>query len=137
VTIDASGGSDGTIVDVQGGDESWKLTTGGGVIAQVPGWVPVYPDTEPQGGHAVERDDGVSGGFQLETGDSVTAVIDFFRSRLSADGFSVEVNTISGTGGTQGGLVKGVNEDAGRSVTIMIGSDDGRTSVTVSYRESG
>jgi hypothetical protein len=135
VTIDASGGEDGTVVDVKDGKESWKLTAGAGAATKIPEWVPVYPGTEPGGGYSTEREQGISGVFQLETDDAIAAMIDFYRSTLEEDGFNVNVNTFSGGDGEEGGLVNATSEETQRTVTVMVGSGEGQTTATVTFNE--
>jgi len=135
VTIDATGGEEGTVVDVKGDQQSWKLTTGAGALTNVPDWVPVYPGTEPEGGHSMTREHGVSGAFQLRTEDSVASVIDYFKSRLEKGGFAVSVNTFSAGDGKDGGMVNGSDQESQRGVTVMVGSEEGTTTITVTFNE--
>ena len=136
VTIDATGSMDDGTISVTRGDESWKLKTGIETSADLPSWVPVYPGAEVDSPHVVVSEGRTSGGFQLSVSDEVAAVVGFYRSQLEADHFAVRVNEFSAGEGEAGAVVNGSGGDDGRSVTVMIRSDDdGSTRVVVSFQE--
>jgi hypothetical protein len=136
VTIDASGDEEGTVVSVTDDKgKTVKLTAGAEASGELPDWLPLYPGTEPQGRHAMTGDEGIRGAFQLETDDPVSEVVEFYRSSLSEEGLSVNTNVFSGDAGEQGGLVTGSNDAEGRSVTVMVGTEDGRRTISVTYSE--
>ena len=70
--------------------------------------------------------------LHFTTDDAVAEVLDFFRNALKANGFQVTVNTYSG-GDNEGAMINSVMEAENRSVIIIIGSDDGSTTVNVTY----
>jgi hypothetical protein len=135
VTVDASGGDEGTIVKVQEGEETWKLTAGAEAAARIPEWVPEYPGVEPQHSSSVTRDGGIGGTFQITSDDAVSGVISFYRSRLEEAGFDVSVNTFSGSEGEEAGVVNGRHDEAGRTVAVMVGTDGEKTTASVTYNE--
>lgn len=136
VTIDATGDDEAGTISVTKGDETWKLKTGVETRADVPPWVPVPPGAEVSNPHVVESEGRTTGGFQLRSTDSVQSAVDFYRSRLEADGLSVRVNDFSAGEGEAGAVVNGSGGDDGRSVTVMIRTDDdGSTRIVVSFQE--
>jgi hypothetical protein len=135
VTIDASGGEGEEVISVTGDEGEWKLSTGGTGAGDVPDWVPVYPETEPVASHVFEGSEGVRGTCQLETDDGAAQVIDFYQDRLQQAGYEVTVNRFSSTDGDEGGVVNAEHGASGRAVVVMVGTEDGRTTASVSYSE--
>ena len=136
MTIDASGQNEGKGVTITSseGDKTMKLTTGA-EAGDVPDWVPIYPGAEPQGVNTMSGDEGSSGVFQVTTDAAVSDVISYYKTALDKDGFEVTVNTFAGSGGEEGGMVRGQLSTAKRNVTAMIGVADGATTVNISYSE--
>ncbi len=135
VTIEASGDPEEGTLKVNSGDETWTLKTGVESHAEVPDWVPVFPDTETESTHSMTSDGRMSGGFQLQSDHDVDTVLEFYRSRLETMGFKVRVDRFSSED-DNGGVVHGQLEDSGRAVTVMVRSDeDGSTRAAVSYQE--
>jgi hypothetical protein len=135
VSIDASEVEDGNVVTVTGDEGSWKLTTGAEAAGELPNWVPVYPGTEAEGLSTFSGDDGVRGTFGLKTEDGVSEVISFYRSQFEEQGYSVSSNVMSGDDGEQGGLVTGSHEESGRSVTVIVGTEDDGTKIAITYAQ--
>jgi hypothetical protein len=136
VTIEASGEPEEGTLKVKSGDDTWTLRTGMETTGDVPDWVPVYPELTPENPHSVTTDEGLNGGFQLETGDGVDQVVAFYRHQLSGADFETRVNEFSGGDGESGAVVYGEKESAGRSVTIMVRQDEeGATRIAVSYQQ--
>ena len=135
VTIDASGGEGEEVISVTGDEGEWKLTTGGTGAGDIPDWVPVYPETEPLASHVFEGSEGVRGTCQLDTDDGAAEVIDFYQERLQQAGYEVTVNRFSSTDGEEGGVVNAEHEASGRNLVDMVGTENGRTTASVSYSE--
>jgi hypothetical protein len=135
VTIDASGEEGEGVVTVKGDEGEWKLTTGSSGAGEIPDWVPLYPGTEPLSSNVFEGSEGVRGTCQLETGDRASQVVDFYQERLQQAGFEVTVNRFSSSDGEEGGVVNAEHGASGRSVVVMVGAEDGKTSASVSYSE--
>ncbi|MCP4899640.1 MAG: hypothetical protein GY906_21960 [bacterium] len=133
VTISGEEGDDGSVVSITGdeGSLTFGSTERGG--ENIPEWVPVYPGTEPSGGFFMERDDGTSGAFEVETSDSADEVVEFYRQQLSSAGFQIRVNTFSGDDGTENAMIIGDDQSNKRGVQVAVGREEGKTSVTVSY----
>lgn len=137
VSVEAKGeGEEGT-VSVTKGDQTWKLKTGVETVGEIPAWVPVIPGGEVESPHVVTSEGKTSGGFQLRTSESVEAATDFYRERLKAGGFEVNVNTFSMGEAESGAVVTGSQGDGGRNMTAMIRTEEGATRVVVSYQEGG
>lgn len=136
VTFDAQQDGEGGTLKVSGGDEGggFELSTGNAVTEPIPDWVPVPDGAEPTNRHSMTLDKGLNGGFQLDSKLPVADVLDFYRERLEAAGYTASVNTFDGEGGT-GGMVNGNDANGGRSVVVMARSEDGTTTVTVSYHQ--
>ena len=135
VTIEASGDPEEGTLKVNSGDETWTLKTGVETHGEVPDWVPVFPDTETTSTHSMTSDGRMSGGFQLQSDEDVDTLLDFYHSRLDALGFDVRIDRFSSEG-EDGGVVHAQKKDSGRSVTVMVRSDDdGSTRAAVSYQE--
>jgi hypothetical protein len=66
----------------------------------------------------------VSGGFEVETGDAVADVLEFYRAALDAAGFTVSVNTYSADN-SEGGMVNANHPDDKRSVVVIVSSESG------------
>lgn len=117
-------------MEVQGADGS----TASFGSAQIPGWVPAYPGATAEGVYGAETDTDNSGSFSFTTGDSVNDVFAFYKEQLEGAGFKVTENKISG-GGAEGGFVSGESTDGKRTVTLTVGSDSGKTTVSGLFNE--
>ena len=137
VSVDATGDGEQGTFSVTRGDETWKLKTGVDTAGEIPGWVPVVEGAEIESPHVVESEGKTSGGFQLRSTESVEAATAFYRERLEADGFEVNVNSFSMGEADSGAVVIGSQGDGQRSVTAMIRTEEGATRVVVSYQEGG
>jgi hypothetical protein len=135
VTIDASGGEGEEVISVTGDEGEWKLTTGGSDAGDLPDWVPLYPGTEPMASHVFEGSEGVRGTCQLETDDGAAQVIDFYQKQLQQAGYEVTVNRFSSSDGEEGGVVNAEHGASGRAVVVMVGTESGRTTASVSFSE--
>ena len=132
VTIDLSEAEDGTVRIESSDGEGFALTTGAAVTDEIPQWVPVYPESEPKNRGTMTTNDSVNGNFSLSTDDTVAEVLEFYRNKLKEVGFQVTVNTYSG-GDNEGAMINSVLEAENRNVIVVIGSDDGSTTVNVTY----
>ena len=86
-----------------------SFSTGAAEAAELPDWVPLYPGCEPTGAYTMSSADGLNGGFQLETGDSVQEVLAFYQTALKELGLELQVSTFSGDSGSRGGMVRALN----------------------------
>ncbi len=132
VTVDVSDAEDGTVRIESSDGDGFAITTGAAVTEELPEWVPVYPGSEPANRGTMSTNDTVNGNFTLSTDDPVAEILDFYRTALKEDGFEVTVNTYSG-GDNEGAMINGAREAGNRNVIVVIGSDDGATTVNVTY----
>lgn len=135
VVIDADPDEGEATISVSGDEGEWKLTAGPVDEGDLPDWVPVYPGAEPSGRHVMEGAEGIRGTFQLAIDDGVAEVIEFYRSQFEEAGYSVTVNTFSGGEGDEGGVINANHGDDRRGFVVMVGTEDGQTTATVSYSE--
>lgn len=132
VTVDVSEAKDGTVRIESSDGEGFALTTGAAVSDEIPEWVPVYPGAEPENRGTMKTNDSLNGNFTLKTDDTVAEVLDFFRNALKEAGFQVNVSTYSGDG-ADGAMINGSIEAEKTNVIVIIGRDDGATTVSVTY----
>jgi len=132
VTVDVSEAESGTVKVESSDGEGFALTTGAAVSEEIPEWVPIYPGSEPANRGTMKTDDSISGNFTAGSEDSVAAVLEFYRETLKSAGFQVNVNTYSGSD-NEGALINGSAEDDGKTVVVLIGDDDGSTTINVTY----
>jgi hypothetical protein len=130
VSVEAKG-EEGTF-NITRGDQTWKMRTGVDTTGDIPAWVPVIPGGEVESPHVVESEGKTSGGFQLRSTESVEAATQFYRERLEADGFEVNVNSFTMGETESGAVVTGSQAGGGRNVTAMIRTEEGATRVVVS-----
>jgi len=136
--------SEGETVTFSGSEEGFKVTdesgatvmaAGGAGTEGVPEWVPVYPGTSSEGGLVMRQQGRVSGSFSITTDDPPETVLEYFRATLREAGFEVRVNTYSEGDTTTGGVVYAEDKANGRTVTVMLGVENGQTTGSVSYSE--
>jgi hypothetical protein len=132
VTVDVSEAEEGTVKIQSSDGEGFQLTTGAAVSEDVPTWVPVYPGTEPTNRGSMKTESTVSGNYKATTDDEVDVVLDYFKDQLKAAGYKVSINTYAGDE-NQGGMVNGTLE--GRTVVVVVTTDDGATGITVTHNE--
>jgi len=132
MTVDVSDAEDGTVKIESSDGDGFAITTGAAVSEEIPDWVPVYPGSEPANRGTMKTNDSVNGNFTLGTDDAVSEVLEFYREQLKSIGFQVTVNTYSG-GDNEGAMINSVQEAENRTVIVVIGSDDGSTTVNVTY----
>ena len=100
---------------------------------KLPSWVPSYPGSTPQVTIAAKGDSsdgaGEGGNFTFTTSDSASRVLRFYQDKAREMGMQVKL-----TGTTQdAGMVIATDEDSRRTLTAIIGTDGGSTTVNVTY----
>lgn len=134
VSMEIAGeGEGGSLRVSKGGEET--LTYGGGAAAEMPSWVPVYSDLEPEGIFSMREEGRVSGAFSLTTSDAVAEVMSFYEGRMADLGFTVERSDFSGPSGQQGQL-RGTTDSGERGLTVTISSQEDATQIVVNYEGS-
>jgi hypothetical protein len=115
-------------VQIQGPDG--QTTFGAGTKVQTPSWLPTYPAALSEGVMSATGKDGSTGTIVQKTADSPTQMLETFEKALKAGGF--EVNTIRNP---EGGIVIGEQKAMKRHVMATIGTSQGQTVATITYRE--
>jgi uncharacterized protein YfiM (DUF2279 family) len=116
-------------------DEGTATFGGGpGGPANLPSWVPTYPNGTVQGTFDSTSPEGRSAAFTVTTSDPIAAVLEFYESQLEGAGLSVQKSTFD-SAGTSGGTVSGTSADDKRTVGVMVSTADGQTSAVVSFTE--
>lgn len=130
-SVTFSAGEGGLEVQSEEGGKSSRLRIGG-AAAEIPSWVPVYPDTEPSSPFISESAEGTQGAFTLTTGDSPDEVISWYTDEIGALGMEPQSSTFS-TAGSRGGMVAGTA--GGRRLDATVASQGDDTLVTVTFSE--
>ncbi len=130
VRIQTSGGDEEGTVTVTDESGTEVMTLGEGASVDLPPWVPVYPGTTATGRFASSSGGTTTVSVGLETTDPVEKVVEFYKARLREEGFETSVTTFAGDDG-KGGIVTGRDESADRSIQVMIGAEDGTTSISL------
>lgn len=148
VQVNAQGGPGGAVqvnaggeqVKVEGGEAAggeaiYKGPEGTAKVGSVtlPAWVPVYPGATAveNGGMVATTDEGVSGTVPYATTDAPGKVIETYVALLTKAGLAVKQKVETG----EGGMVTAMTGDGKRTVTLMLGVDDGKTTMVVSFSE--
>ena len=135
VTVDASELEESGSIKVTDDKGGVVFATGGSVADDIPPWVPVYPDTEPSSRHSMKTDEELSGGFEIETSDTVAEVLAFYRSALEGEGYEISVNTFA-QDDSEGAMVNAQSGSPKRSVIAIINAEGGGpTKVVVTFSQ--
>ena len=116
------------VVQVQG--PNGQTTFGAGTQVQTPDWLRTYPGAPVEGVMSATGKEGTSGTVVQRTADAPAQVIEAFEKALKEGGF--EVNTLRNP---QGGIVIGEQKAMKRHVMVTVGTSQGQTSATVTFRE--
>ena len=134
VTMGMEEGEEGegafTVRDAEG---NTSLRIGAGGEEDIPSWVPRYEDVEVQGTFQSQSEGEVTGSFSFETTDSVEEVMDHYAEAFADEDLSESGRNTYQAGGTRGGTLTG--EGDGRTVSLMLSSEGGKTTVVVTYNE--
>ncbi len=132
-------GSDGSKVNFGDGkvevtDEKGETTTiaGGTGTSNLPDWLPAYPGATASSSFSAT---GASGGAvtMFESTDSADEALAFYEEKLKDAGFTVEKNAYAVNNQTAGGTVSGKNGGDKGEVTVLVGAQGGKTSITVTH----
>ncbi len=136
VETDQEGGT--MHVTGDGGKEgTFDLSFGKGGDEKLPDWVPLYPGAEQSGVYTMTSDDGATGGVTLTTDDAIEKVTDAFREQLKQAGFEVQVNTFTTDEKGTAAMVMGEHQASKRTVHVILGAKDGKTTAAVTYSQGG
>ncbi len=130
VTITSSGDGNAGTLEIKSADGTMKI--GGGAGAKVPTWVPEYPGSTPEGAFAAQTDEGNSGSYTFKTRDSIAAVTKVYEEGFRSMGLKTTSTLTNADGKTGGGIVSAQADR--RSAVVMVGSEDGETTVSVTFK---
>lgn len=128
-SIQIGQGEGGFEVTTEQDGKTSRLRFGAG-NEDVPGWLPVYPGSEPSGTYVATTQDTVSGTFALTTSDASEEVLDWYAGELEGMGLTVERTTFS-TDVNRGGSIRGHEE--GREVSVTVITQDQSTQIQIIF----
>lgn len=125
----------GFTIRADGDDGKTAVVQFGGGSVKLPGWIPNYPGSNVQTTFAAKGVDdnsaGQGGNFSFTTSDSPSKVLSFYQDKVNGLGMKVKMNATT----TEGGSLIAADEPERRSLTVIIGSSSGQTTVNVTYGE--
>jgi len=133
VTLSASGeGQTGTL-EMKSNEGTFKV--GGGGPANLPSWVPSYPASNPQSTMTAEDAHNKHASFNFKTGDAVDKIVSFYKDGFASAGLKVSNSSMSEGNGSTTGMISAKDDAGNREVLVIVGNQNGETTVTVSYNE--
>jgi hypothetical protein len=128
VSIEAP--KNGDAIEIKGKDAAVHI----GGDAKLPHWLPAYPGaTAKVAGAQSDSAAGQSGMVVFTTGDEPQKVLDFYRDALKKAGIADLLNTTTTSDGKLAGMLTGQSADQPRSAQVLFGSNEGKTSATITY----
>ena len=133
--IEASGeGEEGSVT--MSGPEGEARFSAGASLEDVPDWVPLYPDaTESQGTYRMATADGVTGVVSAKTSDDLKTVIEYYKKKLSDEGYEIGGESTTTTPDGSFGGVNGSLASQGRTINVAVVERAGETQITLNYNE--
>jgi hypothetical protein len=120
-------------LSAEGDDGKTATMEFGASSGTLPSWVPAYPGSSPQFNITARGDTndgaGEGGNFTFTTSDPSSRVLSFYQDK--ARDMGMKVNLTSTT--ADAGMVIASDEASHRSLTAIVGSDSGKTTVNVTY----
>lgn len=114
------------------GPEGAQLTFGGEAPKNLPEWVPIYPGSTVQGAMDVTNPEGRTASFSLTTEDGIDDLIPYYEEALKEAGLKVSKTTME-SNGEPSAILTATSEDDKRTVTVMIGTAEGKTTANISF----
>lgn len=110
---------------------------GRSTLADLEDWVFLYPGADYAGGNVVVDSDGLSAGaFVLLTDDPGADVFAHYEQQLRDAGYEVTSQTTGdGIGGRSSGVVMGRVERSGRTFSVIISVQGGRTHINTQFQD--
>ena len=132
ITVESDEKGSGTF-KIESSEGEFKMAAGAGA-AQLPDWVPLFGGGEPENVGVLTAESGITGGYSMETGDSMEDVATYFEKKLQAAGFDT-----SGTSFTSNETsvinIRAIQEATGRSVIVMVTDDSGKVEMNLTFGE--
>jgi len=133
VTMSTSGSGSNGSFEMKSNEGTLKL--GGNAQVNLPSWMPSYPNSQPQASMTSETDKGKTIVYTFKTPDPVDKVVNFYKDGFTSAGMTITNNAIFSNNGNSGGMVAAKDQDGKRDVVVTIGTEQGQTSVGVTYTE--
>ena len=99
--------------------------------ADLPGWLPVYPGSEPEGTFKSETPDGYAGAYTIRTEADRGELIDYFAAELERAGLEIRSRTTM----PDVDMLLAVSSDEARTATVTASTEEGEVSVMVNFME--
>jgi hypothetical protein len=129
--VEIAGEGESGSMEVKTGEGTVRLGAGAG--AKIPGWLPDYPGSQPEGTFSAQGKDGDSGAYHFKTGNPVEDVARFYEEAFQSAGFEAHKNIIKLDGNTSAS-VTAQDSSGKREAHVGISEDDGETQVAVNYK---
>ena len=131
--IDATQNGESGSVQITG-NNGQNVTFGAEAPKDLPSWVPIYPGSAVQGAMDSTSDEGRTASFALSTDDGVDDVVSYYETELKNAGLKVTKNVMEAAG-QRSGMLSGTSDDEKRTVTVIIGAQDGKTQASINFQE--
>ena len=102
-----------------------------GGSAHVPGWVPVYPGASVQANFTGRDSNNEGGNVTYTTPDDASKVNSFYQDKVK--GLGMQTNMTTNT--SDGSMMVASDQDGHRSLTVVVGSSSGKTTINLTYGE--
>ncbi len=110
-------------------------TYGAGGSADLPSWVPAYPNGTASSNYSADTADGKTAMVSISTSDSVESVIDFYEQAFKDGGLKVQKSLMSEGGSPSGGTLSAESADGKQQAALVLGVTDGKTQVSLTWTE--
>ncbi|MEZ5305026.1 MAG: hypothetical protein R3F11_30930 [Verrucomicrobiales bacterium] len=131
-------GQDGGIT-VDNADGTKTVLGGAASMDSVPEWVPTYPNAPDTKAQFSSNAEGKTlGSFTGSTPDSLDDIEAFYKEKLEAAGFTVDVKSMEANGSKMTSVISAKNADTNSEVNVMAtgqGGGNRRIQVTYSQRQ--
>lgn len=125
VDIAGSANGDTSALEFKSKDGVARIAAGG--LVKLPSWLPPYTGAKDAGGITSSGPNGESGNYGFKTSDSPARVFDFYESALKTAGFTIGPRVQS----AKTDILSA--ESAAATAQVVAATDDGQTSVTISF----
>jgi hypothetical protein len=133
VTLSSSGNGENGTFEAKTSEGSFKM--GGGGAVDLPSWIPSYPGSQPKSIMSGETPQAKTAQYSFKTSDSTDKVVSFYKDALASTGLKVTNSATFTSGNSTGGTVAAQDGSNKRNALITVGSQNGETTVGVTYSE--
>lgn len=134
-SVDSDSSNNG--ITISSGDEGVMKIGGDADLADVPKWVPIYPDTvkSTTAMHRTRPDGKATGMVTFEVNDEVGTISEHYQNVLKEQGFEVDVRSVNANGNVSQAVVTASHPENSQALNILIGEADGKRSLMINYEE--